>query len=150
MPAHRRYTKGEKAKVVALASMTTVEAAADQTGIPRTTIDYWMDRPEFVELRNNSSDQVAEEFWSAIQTVVKRIVELIPLTEDIAKVGVAVGILYDKRALLTGGATGRTESRDLTGTISDIDIVAAVREAEALTSGSDHGSEAESQEPAAG
>jgi ribosomal protein S28E/S33 len=68
--------------------------------------------------------------WTAIQIgiqeIAKDIVGDAPLRDKV----VAVGVLYDKHALLTGMATARTESRDLTGTISDADIIIALREAE--------------------
>lgn len=128
--------------------MSNVEAAAAETGIPRTTIDYWMDKPEFVELRNKTGDQVADAMWAVIQQGIRRIAELIPTTDDLAKVGVAVGILYDKRALLTGMATSRSESRDLTGTMLDADLIAAVDEAVAITG--QRRAETEDQESPAG
>lgn len=148
MAARRRYTAKQRAVAVGIAALSNVEAAAAETGIPRTTIDYWMDKPEFVGLRNKTRDQVADEFWSTIQLGVKRIAALIPETDDLQKVSVATGILYDKHALLTGGATGRTESRDLTGTLSDREVIAAVAEADALASGS--GVASTDQDPPAG
>ena len=134
MAPRRRYTKTEKAHAVAVATITSVEAAAETEGIPENTLRYWMDKPEFAELRSKTRDQVADEFWSTIQLGLKRLSELIPMTDDLQKVSVSLGILYDKHALLTGGATGRTESRDLTGTLADDDLIGAVREAESITS----------------
>lgn len=119
MAPRRRYTKRERAEAVGVAAAVGVTQAERQLGIPKTTIQYWSERPEFVQLRTKTAALVAEEMWAAMQTGVRRMVELIPLTEDVAKVGVAVGILYDKRALLTGGATERTESRDLTDSLDD-------------------------------
>jgi hypothetical protein len=132
--ARRRYTAKEKAEAVGLAVMSSAEAAADSTGIPRRTIGYWLEKPEFAELRLKTRDGVADEFWTAIQIGLHRIAELIPQSDDLQKVSVATGILYDKHALLTGGATGRTESRDLTGTLGDADLIGAVREAEQVAS----------------
>lgn len=149
--ARRRYTKGQKAEAVAVATMTNTKAAAETTGIPRKTIAYWLDDPEFANLRHETRDAVADEFWAAIQVGLKEVANGLrdpdaPLRDK----SVALGILYDKHALLTGGATGRTESRDLTGSISDGDIIAAVREAEALTVAGDSGSQAEDPIPAEG
>lgn len=109
----RRYTKKQKAEAVGVAAAVGVTEAERQLGIPKTTIQYWSERPEFVLLRTKTAEAVAEEMWAAMQTGVRRIVELIPQTDDVAKVGVAVGILYDKRALMTGHATERTETREL-------------------------------------
>lgn len=119
MATRRRYTKADRAAAVGLAVVKGTEAAAEELGIPRTTLAYWMDKPEFVELRQKSADQVAEAMWVAMQAGIARVVELIPLTEDIAKVSIALGVLYDKRALLTGGATSRAESRALTEDFDD-------------------------------
>jgi ribosomal protein S28E/S33 len=130
MAERRRYTKAQKARAVGLAVVTSIEAAAETEGIPTRTLGYWMDRPEFAELRLRTRDHVAAEMWTAIQIgiqeIAKDIVGDAPLRDKV----VAVGVLYDKHALLTGMATARTESRDLTGTISDADIIIALREAE--------------------
>ena len=146
----RRYDRAIKAKVVALATMTSTLEAAQSIGANESTVRYWLEQPEFASLRDKTSDQVADEFWAVIQLGVKRIAELIPQTDDIAKVGVATGILYDKRALLTGGATGRTESRDLTGTLADSDVAAAIREATTVVGGSDSRATETSEDPPEG
>lgn len=151
MAGHRRYTKRQKAEAVAHATMSSTEAAAAGLGIPESTIRYWLDKPEFAELRTKSRDAVADEFWAAIQVGLKEVANGLRDPEaPFRDKAIALGILYDKHALLTGGATGRTESRDLTGTISDGDIIAAVREAEALTGAGDSGSQAQDPDPAAG
>ena len=132
--ARRRYTAKEKAAAVGIASLSSAEAASDQLGIPRRTIGYWMDSPEFAELRLKTRDQVADELWTAIQIgigeVAKGLVGDAPLRDK----ATATGILYDKHALLMGMATSRSESRDLTGTMPDADLIAAVDEADAITS----------------
>lgn len=119
MPAHRRYTKREKTQAVAAATMTSAEAASETLGIPRRTIGYWLEKPEFAELRHKTREDLTDEFWATIQVGLHRMVELIPATDDLQKVSVAVGILYDKHALLSGGVTQRTESRDLTDVFDD-------------------------------
>jgi hypothetical protein len=128
----RRYTKSQKAQAVAAATLTSVEAAAASTGIPRTTIDYWMDRPEFVELRQKSREAVADEMWTAVQIGVREVVKGLSGDAPLRDKATAVGILYDKHALLMGMATTRSESRDLTGTLADGDLISAVREAEQI------------------
>lgn len=134
--AHRRYTKLEKAEAVAVATLTSAEAAGEQLGIPRTTINYWLDQPEFVALRQKTRDEVGERLWSAIQVGIDEVAKGLRSDAPLRDKATAVGILYDKHALLTGGATGRTESRDLTGTLSDADLIETVRAAERLTSAS--------------
>lgn len=147
MATHRRYTRKEKAAAVAQATLTSTEAASDTTGIPESTIRYWLDKPEFAELRAKTRDQVADEFWSTIQLGVHRLAELIPRTDDLQKVSVAVGVLYDKHALLTGSATSRTEARDITGSLSDGDIIAAIREADRIAGGEGTAPETPSEAP---
>lgn len=135
MPGHRRYTKSEKANAVGRALASNAEAASEQTGIPQSTIRYWLDAPEFAELRSKTREQVADELWTAIQVGVREVA--LGLRSDDASLrdkATALGILYDKHALLTGSATARTEARDITGTISDAELVAIVREADRLTS----------------
>jgi hypothetical protein len=132
MAERRRYSKAEKARAVGLAIVTNTDSAAHQLGIPPTTLAYWMDRPEFVELRNRTRDQVAEEMWTAIQVGVREVVAGLAGDAPLRDKSIALGILYDKHALMTGMATARTESRDLTGMLSDADIIDALRDAERL------------------
>ncbi len=129
----RRYTKAQKAEAVAAATISSTEAAAESLGIPRTTIAYWLDQPEFVALRQKTRDQVAEAMWSAIQLGLDEVAKGLRGEAPLRDKATALGILYDKHALLTGGATGRTESRDITGSLADADIIAAIREAEQAT-----------------
>lgn len=101
-------------------------------GIPRTTLAYWMDDPQFVALRQKTRDQVAEEMWTAIQVGVHEVAKGLLGEAPLRDKATAVGILYDKHALLTGGATGRTEARDITGSLSDNDLISAIREADRI------------------
>jgi transposase-like protein len=146
MATRRRYTARQKAEAVGIAVVEGVTEAERQTGIPKTTIQYWSDQPKFAQLRTKSADVVAEEMWAAIQAGMARMIELLPQTDDISKVGVALGILYDKRALLTGGATGRWESRELND-LPDSTYVAAINEAKRLVEPARPDGEAE-KEPA--
>lgn len=144
MTQRRRYTKVQKAEAVAAATLSSTEAASDRLGIPQSTIRYWLDDPQFVELRSKTRDDVAESMWAAIQVGIKEVANGLrdpdaPLRDK----SVALGVLYDKHALLTGGATNRSESRDITNTISDAELHAAVVEA-------DHIARARSRESVAG
>lgn len=120
MATHRRYTKRQKAEAVGLAVVEGQTAASEKTGIPLTTLNTWWRSAEFVELRTKSNPDVADDMWAVVQLGIRRIAELIPQTDDIAKVAIATGTIYDKRALLTGDATSRSEHRD----IADPDAVA--------------------------
>ena len=122
--------------MVAAALNSSTKAAAESAGIPRRTVGYWLDDPEFASLRHETRDAVAESFWSAIQVGLREVANGLrdpdaPLRDK----SVALGILYDKHALLTGGATNRSESRDITGTISDAEVAGAIRAAEAIAAG---------------
>src|SRR6185369_6839784 len=133
MADRRRYTKRQKAEAVAAATMTTPEAAADALGIPNTTIRYWLDQPEFVELRTKTRDEVGDQFWAAIQVGLDEVAKGLRSDAPLRDKSVALGILYDKHALLTGGATARSENRDITGTLSDNDVLTALRYADDLS-----------------
>jgi tetrahydromethanopterin S-methyltransferase subunit G len=121
----RRYTKRQKAGVVTAALASSVTAAADQTGVPRTTIQYWMDAPEFVQLRQKTREDLAEESrvlaHKALGEITRRIGEFEP--RDLA---ILYGVLTDKAQLLAGQATARTEHRELSDELDD-------HEREALT-----------------
>lgn len=119
--------------MVANATLTSTKGAADAAGVPESTVRYWLDDPQFASLRDETRDHVAAQFWAAIQVGVKEVANgLRDPDTALRDKSVALGILYDKHALLTGGATNRSESRDITGTISDGELADAIREAEAL------------------
>src|SRR5689334_24711572 len=123
MATRRRYARAQKAEVVADAFLTSPEAAAEKHGIPRRTIGYWTTLPEFADLRLKTREDVSDMFWAAIVVGVDQVAK--GLLDDEATLrdkATALGILYDKHALLNGLATNRTESRDLTGTLSDAEI----------------------------
>lgn len=62
----------------------------------------------------------------------------------------SVGILIDKYRLESGEATERTERRDLTGQLTDDELDAAIREAEAAARGETAPATDGSEEPASG
>jgi hypothetical protein len=129
--------------------MAGVPATAEAMGIPETTIRYWLDDPAFVALREKTREEVADRMWAAIQVGVDEIAKGLrdpdaPLRDK----ATATGILYDKHALLTGGATTRSESRDITGSLTDGELIAAVREAQRITG--DGGTPSEAPLEAAG
>ena len=142
-----RYTKADKAKVVALAEMKGQTVAAEETGIPLTTINQWYHKPEYVEMRTKTREDVAEQFWQAIQIGLRAVVAGI---EDgkLSEKAIALGVLYDKYALMTGGATGRTENRELDD-LPDSTYVEALREWQRLARPGGEGAEtAPAEEPA--
>ena len=122
-----------QAEAVGLSEVIGIRPAARKMGIAESTLRGWRDKPEYAQLRAETKDAVAEDIWAGFQVGLHRIVELIPTEKDLKAVAVATGVLFDKHALLTGGATNRSESRDITGSISDGELSAAIREAERLT-----------------
>jgi transposase-like protein len=127
----RRYSKSEKAHAVGLALVEGVTETERQTGIPKSTVFQWMHADEYEHLRTKTRDQVADEMWTAIQIGVREVVKGLAGEAPLRDKSVALGILYDKHALLTGGATSRSETRSLED-ISDADLVNAIREAERI------------------
>jgi hypothetical protein len=130
MSERRHYSEEQKAEALGIAVLEGQSSAARVTGIPVTTINQWFNHPRYVNLRNEKRDLVAEMFWSAIQVGLAAVVEGLDGKAPLRDKATALGILYDKYALLTGAATARTESRDLTGTLSDADLIAALRTAD--------------------
>lgn len=136
MTRRRTYTTRQKMTAVVAAEMSSTEAAAEATGIPRTTLSYWMDRPEFVQLRQNARERMAEETLTVARLAWGKLAERIRTDQiETRDLVLATGMATDKAQLLNGGATARTEARDITGTISDAELAAAIREAERLVDG---------------
>jgi len=111
----RKRPQSERIQAVSLAVLDGPAAAARQTGIPENTIREWVDRPEFVELRERTKEAVADEWWAIVQKGMRRVADLLGSAEDLQKVAVATAIVTDKMLLLRGEATMRTESTLLRG-----------------------------------
>ena len=124
MAERRRYGRRTKSEAVGLSVVSSTSEAARKMNIPRKTIAYWREQPEFAELRQQKSEDVAADVWATFQDGVRRVKELIPQTDDLTKVATATGILYDKFALMSGHATQRTETADVTAKLSDHETAA--------------------------
>lgn len=118
MSERRTYTKRQKVTAVIAAEMTSQKAAAETTGIPVTTIAYWMDQPEFVALRAKTREDLAEESMAlahkTLGEIQRRLAEFEP--RDLT---ILYGVLTDKGQLLAGQPTGRTETRAITDGLDD-------------------------------
>ena len=147
MPQHRSYNKRTKLAAVMAAEMSGVVEAEKQTGIPESTIRYWMDKPEFAEVRAKTREDLAEETKVAAHLAWKRVIEALPTMEPRDAI-FAAEKATSLQLLLTGGATARTETRDITGTISDAELTAAILEAESIATGV--GSTPEDSDPTEG
>lgn len=123
----RRYTRKDKVAAVTAAAASSVLAAAEASGIPPTTIDYWMHQPEFVKLRDRTREELADEFKVLAHAATQRLIALMP-TMDARDLTVLASMSVDKAQLLKGEATQRTETRDITADLDDHER-AALREA---------------------
>ena len=118
MAERRRYTKRQKATAVIAAEMSSVAAAAEQTGIPRTSIMNWMDDPEMVELRQKTREELASDSMALAHKALGEIKRRMPEFEP-RDLTILFGVLTDKGSLLSGHATERSETRDLTAHLDD-------------------------------
>lgn len=82
-------------------------------GIPLTTVDKWWHQPKWRSYAEAKNADIATAYQVGGLLALRRMLQVIPQTKDLSKLAVAVGILHDKRALLLGDATVRTEHRDL-------------------------------------
>ena len=120
MTTHRRYTKAQKAGAVADVVRTSLTQAAEDNGVPITTLKYWYDGPEFADVRTKTREQLAQ---GSIAMAVIAQGELIRRIQsgaisDQALVA-AYGVGIDKAQLLSGAATSRTESVSVTDGFDD-------------------------------
>lgn len=142
--APRAYSEETKAKAVAQAELNGQAQAARDLGIPKRTLGEWFHDPKYAAMREESRDKVGEAFWTGVQIALDAVMADIASGDaSLRDKAVALGIVFDKWALLTGNATSRTESRDLTGTLSDRELVDAVRTADAIARGGRAAPEAE-------
>lgn len=136
MAPRRTYTDEERAPIVGRAAVVGVTKASEESGVPKQTIDYWLNSPRFGPLRTSARESIADGFWIGVQVALQEVVD--GLTNPRAPLrdkAQALKVLYDAHALMSGAATSRTEARDITGTISDAELAAAIREAESIATG---------------
>src|SRR5512147_2772645 len=95
----RRYTKRQKATVVIAAEMSSVAAAAESSGIPESTVRYWMDNPELAELRAKTREERAHAAATMSLLVLAEIRRRLPEFEP-RDLSVLYGIMVDKGQLM--------------------------------------------------
>lgn len=112
--------KRVRAKAVSLALVTGAAEASRQTGIPERSIRVWMDNPEFAELRTKTREELSEGFKALAHLSMTRLLEQVRagLVEP-RDLTILLGVATDKHLLLTGEATTRTESKDITHDLDD-------------------------------
>ena len=117
--ARQKRTTAEKAAAVGIALAVGVTEAERQTGIPKQSIDYWLNSPAFGHLRTRARAEVATEMWAGVQVGLQAVVEGLRNPEaPLRDKATALGVLYDRYALMVGEATSRTESKALTDDLS--------------------------------
>jgi hypothetical protein len=120
MAERRSYTRRQKITAVIAADMTSQEAAAEAAGIPRKTLAYWMDKPEFAPYRHKARESLAEEMAVIARLAAQKLVEAVLAGKlEPRDLITALGVATDKMQLLTGQATDRLETRDITATLDD-------------------------------
>lgn len=113
----RRYTKRQKVTAVIAAEMTSTRAAADSMGVNESTIRYWMDDPSFAQYRAKTREDLAEGALGLANETLS-VIRAKLATFEPRDLTVLLGVLTDKAQLLTGHATARTETRDITDTMT--------------------------------
>lgn len=138
---YRKYTKKEKLAAVLAADLTGVVQVEKATGIPESSIRYWMDNPEFAEIRAKAREEMADEIKVVAHLAWKRIAETISVMEprDALFAAEKATTLH---LLMQGEATARSEHRDIT---APDDAVAAIEgylagQPWAVPAGVEHGS----------
>jgi hypothetical protein len=116
---HRRYTKRQKLSAVMAADMVGVVAASEQAGVPESTIRYWADRPEFAEYRAKAREDLEAEVGVVAHLAWQRVAEALRAgtlePRDALFAADKATTLYQ---LVAGHATARTETRDITDTMT--------------------------------
>lgn len=117
---HRRYTKREKLAAVMATEMSGVVAAEKATGIPESTIRYWLDRPEFAEFRAKTREELGEEIKLVSHLAWKRIAESLRSGEMEPRDAIfAAEKATNLQLLMSGEATSRAENVSITDGLND-------------------------------
>jgi len=131
MAERRRYTARTRAKAVGIAVVDGVTAAERQTGIPKETIQYWTQKPEFAHLRTTARETVLEQLWVGLQIGIEVLTAGLKSNAPLNHKADAVRTLAERYALLNGEATMRSENRELHDR-PDHELLDGVREAERI------------------
>ena len=116
----KRYSEPTKLSAVMAAEMTGVTATERATGIPKETIHYWMQRPEFAQYRTKVREDLKDEITVVAHLAWQRVGEYLhngtlePRDALFAAEKATVQYL-----LMSGEATTRSESTTLTEDMND-------------------------------
>jgi hypothetical protein len=109
---------------VGIAMVDGVSAAERVTGIPKETVQYWTQKPEFAQLRTTARETVVEQMWIGIQVGIEELSKGLKGDAPLHHKADAVRTLVDRYALLNGEATERHETADVTAKLSDHETAA--------------------------
>lgn len=131
------HTLREKTNAVAVAERhNSAEKAGKELGIAARTIRRWREDPAMADVIRKTRDETAGDVAAAMVLAWARLIERLQRDEvDTRDLIILAGVATDKAQLLSGGATARTEARDITGTLSDADLTVALRTAERIAAG---------------
>lgn len=139
MATYRRYDKKQKLAVVMAAEISGVTVTAEATGIPHQTISYWMDRPEFSEIRRKTREDLADEIKTVSHLAWQRTAEALQAgTMEPRDILFAAEKATNLQLLMGGDATSRVETRDL-GSVFDDHELDALRRVVQIASEADPG-----------
>ena len=124
--ARRRYTQQQKLEAVASAEVNGIPATAESQGIPETTIRYWLDKPEFVELRAKTRDEMRDGFKVLVHRVQEALMGRVSEMEP-RDLTILLGVATDKTLLMSGDPTTRNETRNLASGLDDHERAALKR-----------------------
>src|SRR5574343_1792536 len=116
-----------KARALGIAAVSGTAAAAADVNVTPRTVRRWIAAADMSAMSAKKPDEVRTEFWAGVQFGFDRLMAAMALSDDVSKLAVAFGIVYDKWALMSGQATARTEHRDLTD--DDDDAIRAAADA---------------------
>ena len=106
---YARHTKAEKAAAIVAAEVLGQTAAAEQTGIPLSTLHQWLADPQYADLRTKTRADLTAEIGALVHLVLAQIVQRLPDFEP-RDLSVLFGIAVDKSQLISGQPTGRIET----------------------------------------
>ena len=116
----RQFTKQQKSEAVGYALTMGSRLAAQRTGCPRRLIDNWVKDPALLDMAKQADDQMVQR----LSEVMSEGIDAVRLGLQDPKASLqgkaqALRVVTEARALLSGGATQRTEAKQLTVTVPE-------------------------------
>jgi hypothetical protein len=120
MSGTRAHTDSEKARAIGIALVSGTEVAAKSAGVSRRSVQRWVDDPAMSRLVAEKRETVGSHLWAGMQVALESVVAgLKDPDAPLQARATTFGILFDKWALMSGEATARTETKDVTVDLPD-------------------------------